>query len=373
MLREQLLELNFTPNQANVYETLLELGQTKVGPIISKTQFHRNIVYRALEDLMARKLVYKITKRGIAYFEATDPAPLLDEIRKKQELASSVIKEIKSKKGSSKTEVLVLSGHQGVIDLCEMVIRAGEDLYLIGANYRIMETHKEYYPKYEQKLLQKHIKRFVLAQSQFRGLEELNKQAETKNLPTTFSSSPIVTWIFGETVAHLLWEQSETIFVIKNKKIADNYRQYFQILWSQNSWVLKGKEGFLELLNIISAEKQNLYYLNATGGGLTAFPEEYKKWMKEFSDQGHESYWLTMPDFDADISDVGTNHKRRKLKTKISSPTVYWIFGEYVANVLWEADMPTVFLLRNKSVAQSYRDYFNYLWEHGSVEFSQKK
>lgn len=373
MFREQLLELDFTPNQTDVYEALLELGQTKVGPIISKTGFHRNIVYRALEDLSSRKLVYKITKRGVAYFEATDPSPLIGELKKKLELANAVIKEIKGKRGTSQTEVLVLSGHQGVIDLCEMVLRSGEDLYLIGANYRIMETHKEYYPKYEQQLLQKHIKRFVLAQSQFRRLEELNKQAETKFLPTTFSSSPIVTWIFGETVAHLLWEQSETIFIVKNKKIADNYRQYFQILWSQDSWVLKGKEGFLELLNIISAERQDLYYLNATGGGIQAFPEEYKKWMKEFSDAGYVSFWLTMPDFNSDISDIGSHHKKRKLKTKISSPTVYWIFGEYVANVLWEADMPTIFLIKNKSVAQSYRDYFDYLWKHGSVVFEQKK
>ena len=205
MLKEQLLELDFTSNQADVYLALLALGQTKVGPIISKTGFHRNIVYRALGDLIARKLAYKITKRGISYFEATDPEPLLTETERKKETAREVMKLIKQKKGTSQSEVLVLSGHQGVIDLCEMVLKTGEDLYLLGANYRIMTTHKEYYPSFEERLIKKEIKRFVLPSAQYRGSEHLNREAQTKFLPPSFNPSPVVIWIFGDRVAKALW------------------------------------------------------------------------------------------------------------------------------------------------------------------------
>lgn len=369
MLREQLLELNFTQNQADVYLALLEAGQTKVGPLIEKTGFHRNIVYRALDDLVTRKLVFQVTKRGVAYYEATDPEPLLSELDQKREIAKIAISEIKNRKGTSASEVFVYSGAQGVFDLNDQL---NDDLYLIGANGMFMTRYLEYFAKWEARRIQKGFKKYMLAIPAVRHTDFVKTQlTETRYLPSTFSS-PLAIWISGDTVAHILWEKSETIFVVKNKKIADDYRRYFEMLWKQDSWVLKGKEGFLELLQIVDDGASDLYYLNATGGGLKAFLSEYKQWMRKFSEEGHTSHWLTMPGFDADISNIGMLHQRRRLKTNISSPTVYWIFGEYVANVLWEADMPLIFLIKNRAIAQSYRDYFQYLWKYGSLSFSKK-
>lgn len=370
MLREQLLELDFTSNQAETYLALLELGQTKVGPVISKTGFHRNIVYRALEDLIARKLVYKITKRGVAHFEATDPSPLLEELRSKQRVAHEVIEEVKKKHGVSASEVFVYSGEQGVKDVNNQI---EDDLYLIGANGTIMERYPEYFKKFEERRIKKGLKKYMLTDPKMRGTAFVSTPlTEVKYLPSS-TSSPMVIWISGNLVAHLLWEKPETIFVIKNKKIADNYRDYFQLLWKQDSWVLKGKQGFLDLLNTISEEQQDLRYLNAMGGGLKAFPIEYRTWLKEFANQGHKSFWLMSPKFSADDSDTGGYHSKRKLKIAITSPTVNWIFGSYVANVLWEGDnAPTIFLIKNQAIAQSYHEHFGYLWKHGSVPLKLK-
>ncbi len=234
MLKEQLLELNFTPNQADVYLALLDLGQTKVGAILKSTGFHRNIVYRALEDLEKRKLVYKITKRGVAYFEATDPRPILDEIDKKKELAGSVIKEIKNKKSVSQSETHVYTGFQGIQDLCESVIDAGEDVYLIGSNGFIDIRYPEYFAKYNEKRIKKNITIHHLAIPETAGTDFLKPPLlKVRFLPTNFAS-PLVVWIFSDTVAQVLWEQPETIFVVKNKKIANNYREYFKLLWKQS-------------------------------------------------------------------------------------------------------------------------------------------
>ena len=40
---------------------------------------------------------------------------------------------------------------------------------------------------------------------------------------------------------------------------------------------------------------------------------------------------------------------------------VIWIFGDYVAQVLW--DDLIVFMTRNKKIADDYRKYFSFLWE----------
>ncbi|MBI2668687.1 hypothetical protein HYX14_02485 [Candidatus Woesearchaeota archaeon] len=44
------------------------------------------------------------------------------------------------------------------------------------------------------------------------------------------------------------------------------------------------------------------------------------------------------------------------------TPTVVWIFGNKVVNILW-TKTPIAFSIENPEVAQSYREYFEYLWK----------
>jgi hypothetical protein len=52
---------------------------------------------------------------------------------------------------------------------------------------------------------------------------------ESRYLPKEFLS-PMVIWVFGNKVAHVIWD-SESIFLIDNKQVADDYRNYFKMLW----------------------------------------------------------------------------------------------------------------------------------------------
>ena len=46
----------------------------------------------------------------------------------------------------------------------------------------------------------------------------------------------------------------------------------------------------------------------------------------------------------------------------LSGPNVIYIYGNYVANVLW-LEKPIAFVTKHKSLADNYRKYFYYLWE----------
>ena len=43
------------------------------------------------------------------------------------------------------------------------------------------------------------------------------------------------------------------------------------------------------------------------------------------------------------------------------SPAAIDIFGDYVFILLWE-ETPYAFIIKNKNIADSYRFYFNFLW-----------
>lgn len=46
----------------------------------------------------------------------------------------------------------------------------------------------------------------------------------------------------------------------------------------------------------------------------------------------------------------------------LSGMNVIYIYGDYVANVLW-LEKPMAFVIRHKTLADNYRKYFDYLWK----------
>ena len=236
MLKEKLLSLDFTANQTDVYLALLERGQTKVGPLISQTGFHRNIVYRALDDLIAQKLVSKISKHGVFYYSPIDPQPLINKQKEQVEIAQEAVKEIKSKKIIEQAEVLVLSGTQGVIDAYEMMVAQKENIYIIGATHDFLQNERirSFREKAFEKVRKSQIFHHVLRQPQIKSPGNFDVPNKTKVLPKDFPVSPTVIWVCGHISVNIIWSKPETLFVIKNKKIADNYRAYFNLLWKKS-------------------------------------------------------------------------------------------------------------------------------------------
>lgn len=236
MLKDNLIKLGFTPNQTDVYLALIQTGQTKVGPLIKITDFHRNIVYRALEDLKLRRLVSKIEKRGVAYYSPNDPEPILFETKQLEILANDAVKEIKSLHKQSCSEAIVLQGRQGILDLMDIMLQEGEDVYLIGAQFQLPGfLTKEEVARYKKLLLLKKIRHYALIQPSIKNIPFQELVDKIRVLPKILPTSPLVIWIFGKAVAHVLWEEPQTIFLIKNKKIADGYRDYFKLLWKQST------------------------------------------------------------------------------------------------------------------------------------------
>jgi len=50
------------------------------------------------------------------------------------------------------------------------------------------------------------------------------------------------------------------------------------------------------------------------------------------------------------------------LPKTLSGPNVIYIYGDYVANILW-LEKPMAFVVKHRQLAESYRRYFHYLWQ----------
>ena len=123
-----------------------------------------------------------------------------------------------------------LHGYEGIITLCERVLEEGKDLYLIAATGNIIRTHREYYQDFTRRRAEKNIHLHILANEETRGGPIMNLPLTSgKFLPKAFAS-PMVIWIFGDYVAHVLWHEPETIFLMHNSETASYYRQYYAAL-----------------------------------------------------------------------------------------------------------------------------------------------
>ena len=55
--------------------------------------------------------------------------------------------------------------------------------------------------------------------------------------------------------------------------------------------------------------------------------------------------------------------EQRYLPKHIKKPAFVWIFGAIVGTIVFTKEQKVCFMIKNKTVAQSYRGYFNMLWK----------
>lgn len=110
LLLSQLQQLNFSPNEAKVYLALLETGQTSAGEIIKKTQLHRSVVYETLEKLIYKKLVFKLERNKITFFQPTDPSRLLQNVETQKEIVQELVPKLKNLLKEELPEIIIYQG-----------------------------------------------------------------------------------------------------------------------------------------------------------------------------------------------------------------------------------------------------------------------
>ena len=121
-------------------------------------------------------------------------------------------------------------GESGIRAACDAIIEENKDFYIIGANGMIMKKYAFLLNMLEKKREKTTIERYHLAIEKTRGMP-INKLPRThvRYLPEQFDS-PNVIWVFGNKVAHILWE-SDVVILLDDARIADDYRNYFNLLW----------------------------------------------------------------------------------------------------------------------------------------------
>ncbi len=232
-------KLGLTKHEEEIYRLLVGRGELPASFLINETKSHPQVIYRALDGLKDKLLVFEFTQNAKKYFRAEDPEVLLKREEERTKSVRDIVSNFKTLQALSKDVVVkIFRGNEEVVNMRRRAydnLKKGETHYIIGASGdRYYQVVGDVYDSLEKKRIKRGIKRKMIAfESQRQDLVKkdlLTDGVETRFLDEAFNV-PSSTNIFRDTVAILIWEYTPIIILIESSGVAESYRQYFNQLW----------------------------------------------------------------------------------------------------------------------------------------------
>lgn len=241
MFKETLEELGLSPNEAQIYEGLIKLGQGSVPEIADQTGINKRNIYDIVPKLLKKGLIYEIAGKK-SHYAAIAPNKLRDLIWEKEDKLKSILPELNRqfKKTAANEAVYIYKGIEGFKNYLRNILEVGEDVYFIGAKGGWFDQDLQpFIKKFLKDAKAKKIKYYHIFDSAVKTqapelLPILGKPY--KFLPKEYSTTGAID-IFGDHIVTFSGlyvkdiTDDVTLVVIINKELADCYRTWFQFIW----------------------------------------------------------------------------------------------------------------------------------------------
>lgn len=245
MYENSLQNIGLSPNEAKIYEALIYLGKASVSQIANKSNIHRRNVYDSLNRLLEKGLVFQIFQAGENIYSSVNPDKLLELIHEKEIEINKILPEMKKIYHQKPLEevAFIYKGLEGFKNYMRDLVRVGEPVDFLGAKALWFTPN---IPSYFLENFQKEMKKKKVTYRTIfdhRVKEQLPEAiakvgGKYKIFPKKYST-PGVCDIFGDYVVTFNsvgvgnFGEEGTIFVLKNKELAENYRIWFQFIWDK--------------------------------------------------------------------------------------------------------------------------------------------
>lgn len=240
---EKLSVLGFSKAESLIYIHLLQKGSGALASkIATATHMHRQQVYLVLPKLIEYGLVEEVKEGKVTRYRARPPQNLERVARRKVMVAEDLTRELeKISTLGHEQEFEVVVGEEAYRSYELMRARnmkEGDIQYIIGSsNDEYLEVMgDEYENSYVKDLAAKNIKTFYLAPKS----QEFRKDYVSKNqhfevrVLEKMKEGYITTMIQGDNLIFYSNVKPVSIYIIKSKKVAETYKDFFMMLWEMS-------------------------------------------------------------------------------------------------------------------------------------------
>jgi len=247
MYEELLAEIGLTKSEIAVYFALLEIGSSTTGPIIKEAGIASGKAYLILDKLLEKGLVTYYIKSGKKYFHAKDPERLLDylkekevDFKKKEEQLKKIIPNLKAKFEEKKYKPIaeVYEGVRGFKTLLEWElkeVKQGGCINIMGVPRKANERFEAYLIDWNKRRIKKGVKMRIIYNHDCRGFgikRKKMKLTEVRYLKKAFET-PVWIDIINDCVVTKNVHGNPICFLIRDKKSAETYETYFELMWKE--------------------------------------------------------------------------------------------------------------------------------------------
>lgn len=244
-LKRELLEMDFSSKEADVYLAILILGRGVASKIARKAHLHRTTVYEILSSLFDKGLVTLTGKEPKQEYVAESPDKLkiyiANQLEKKEtelkKTESVLIPQLKSIHNvKNRPKVMFYEGTEGLEKVYEDTLSSTEP---IRAYASVGDMHlglPRYFPDYYKRRAGKGIAIRAIIPNTEAGLERKNfdeaEMRETALVPKdNFLFSPEIN-IYDNKVMIASWREKLGI-IIESTEIADAMKKIYELAWAE--------------------------------------------------------------------------------------------------------------------------------------------
>lgn len=228
---EKLQKAGLTGNEAKVYLELLRIGSIPANDLAKKLGMDRTLVYTVLNHLIAKGLVNYIVKANKKFFAPAGPENLLNAVKLQETFIQDLIPELKKieKIQEIPQEINVYEGKEGIRTLINLALKEKE-FCAFGSTGRAFYALYEM-PRIAKQVMKSNTKIRIIGNAKLKETEPFAfKKFEYRFLDI---ESEATTCIFGDYISIHLIKEKPIVIIIKNKLIAQTYKNHFEILWNQ--------------------------------------------------------------------------------------------------------------------------------------------
>ena len=240
--------LGLSPNEAKIYEALLERGESSISDISVAAKIHRRNAYDAMHRLIDKGLCFQIFSTTENRYNAVDPDKLMELLAEKERGLQSILPDLKKKfqHRATSEEAYIYRGYEGQKNVWRDLLRVGGESYFVGAKGSWFDPHLDAArDAFFREANRKKIKFTQLFDSAVKeNIPNFPKHfpgnLQYRFLPKKYSTTSAI-HIFGDYVITYtgltIQRTSEDVvfFIIHSKNLAESYRTWFWYMWEQST------------------------------------------------------------------------------------------------------------------------------------------
>jgi sugar-specific transcriptional regulator TrmB len=248
MYQEILQNLGLSPNEAKIYQALVEHGEASIGEVSVLAKVHRRNAYDAIQRLVEKGLCFQTFSTTENRYNPVDPGKLRELLAEKNAQLEAVLPDLNKKFRQKKIteEAYIYRGFEGQKNIWRDILRVGEDSYFIGAKGSWFDPHLEDSARnaFFNEASRKKIKFIQLFDSEVKTEipnfpSHFPGDLKYRFLPKKYSTTSGI-GIFGDYIATYTglstkrMDENTVFFIIRSKNLAESYRKWFWYMWEQS-------------------------------------------------------------------------------------------------------------------------------------------